>query len=302
MLFFYAHAVHECFVFLKTQNPNLMKRSPFALTSVLVVLASSGIADAATVGVNFSHGNFLGSTGIDGNDHTASLDAIADLHTPVWYNLAISDTGAPANGRGEGTFGGIAVSAYAANRWQAGSESVGGDNDASQQVFRVYLDDADGGNGFFNGDGIGASIHITGIQSFLDSVGATDYRLTVFYTSDNSPNNFPGATVRQGIPGAPSATAITDLAVLGTASVVVLGNGLEPNPSAGSSSGGTGGTRAWGELSGLTSSDITISMAVSGGAGNRAGIAGFAITAVPEPAAALLGSLGLIGLLLRRRA
>ena len=268
----------------------------FAVLS-LPVVTNLGTVSAATVGIDFVHGDFLDNTGIQLSENTATLNAAANLSSPTWQNIAINGAGAIANGSGSLTFAGISVSAFSANAWAAGSESLSGDNDASQQVFRVYLDDGEGGNSYFNGDSIGASIHITGIQSFLTSVGASDYRLTVFYSSDSAGNTFPGATVRQGTPAAPSATAISDLPLLGLTNVSFLGNGQAPNPAAG---GSTEGARAWGELSGLTSSDITISLP-NGTGGNRASIAGFAITAVPEPTTAVLGGLGLLAVLRRRR-
>lgn len=58
-----------------------------------------------------------------------------------------------------------------------------------------------------------------------------------------------------------------------------------------------------GTLDGLTADSITIAMPKNPGAGGiRGSLAGFSITAVPEPSASLmLGSLGLAGLLRRRR-
>ncbi len=232
--------------------------------------------DTHTVGFNFYHGNWPGQT-ISATQNTATLDAAAGLNTRVWHNIAIRDSSDPGRGRAHETFGGLTVATFAGTEWAAGSESVGANGDASQKVFRSYLDDWDDHGSFYSADGIGVSVHITGIQSLLDQTGATEYRLTVFYSSDNGSNIFPAVTVRHGLPGAPGPTAITGLPLLGNTNVVVLGDGLQPNPAAGSSVGGTGGRRAWGQLAGLTASDITLSLPLRNG-NNRSTLAGFAIT------------------------
>ncbi len=58
-----------------------------------------------------------------------------------------------------------------------------------------------------------------------------------------------------------------------------------------------------GTLAGLTADSITIAMPKNPGVdGIRSSLAGFSITAVPEPSVSLmLGGLGVLGLLRRRR-
>ena len=234
-----------------------------------------------TLGFNFHSGSYT-VTAVPEYRHTAALDAAANLKTTLWKNISISGHLSLADGRGRGSAGGITVHTYASGQYAAGSESQATNGDASQRVFRIYLDDWDGGNGYFNGDGIGASVHIAGIRNFLEANDATDYRLTVFYNSEEGNNVFPPAQVRRGLPGPASASAIPSLPLLGSTSVTVLGNGLQPYPAAGSSANGSQGRRAWGELAGLTDSDITLCLPTIS-AGRRASVSGFALTVIVPP-------------------
>lgn len=275
-----------------------VRRNPRSALGALSALCALGIpvSHGAILAVNFSHGDFPSSTGIGSGESTEALDAVADLDSPSWYNLAVSGSGSIANGRSSATFDGVGVSVYAANGFAAGSQNVVL-GDASQQVFRYYLDDGDGGNGYFNGDGIGASIHLTGLQDFLAANSATSYRLTLFFNGDATANDFPDASVREGIAGTPSATAISSLNLIGSVEDTFLGNGQAPldNLAAG------GGTRAWGDLSGLTADNLVISMPSWSSGSPRASISGFTLTPVPEPSIAILASLGVLGLFRRRR-
>lgn len=70
-----------------------------------------------------------------------------------------------------------------ANAYNAGSEGLNG-TDASQQVFRMYLDDGDGGDSYFATDGYGASVQVSGLASSWESSGAGSYSLTLYFSTD----------------------------------------------------------------------------------------------------------------------
>ncbi|MES2707887.1 MAG: PEP-CTERM sorting domain-containing protein [Verrucomicrobiota bacterium] len=270
-----------------------MKRC-FSLSSCIaaLVVLPAGFSCAATVGVNFSHGDFAANTGIQPEETAMGIPGSA------WTNLAIVGAGGAA--KGTGTAGGLTVTWNSANAWNAGSEGLNG-TDASQQVFRMYLDDGDGGDSYFNGDPYGASVQVSGLASFLGSSSAGSYSLTLYFSTDAT--GVTPAEIRQGLLlGTPSATTISSLSSLGTITAQTpLGDGTYPfSTGAGTD---TGGHRGVGTMNGLTADSITIAMPKNPAAGGiRGSLAGFSITAVPEPSVSLmLGGLGLAGLLRRRR-
>lgn len=265
--------------------------------SAFATVAFSSTSFAASLAVNFSNGG-VADTEVGSGENTAALNTAVGLVNPTWYNVPITGTGSIANGKGSGTFSSIGVSAYSANYWKGGSWAASG-SDASQQVFNIYLDDgngSDGDNTYFNGDGIGASIHLTNIAQYLAANNATSYTLTLFYSTDTSSSSFRTTTVYSGVAGTPSATAITSLTSLGTVTATVAGDGKYPISGVGTVSGGT---RGYGTLANLTADNLVITMPSTGG--GRGSIAGFAITTVPEPSSLALSLLGTLGLLRRRR-
>lgn len=261
--------------------------------AAMVTLSAAASSRAATIGVNFHHADYTDNTGIQSGETAMGIPGSS------WTNLAIAGAGGTPSGTGNA--GGLVVAWNSANAWNAGSEGLLG-TDASQQVFRMYLDDGDGGSSYFNGDGYGASVQISGLSSFLGSSGATSYSLTLYFSTDA--NSFTVAQIRQGLlPSTPAADSISSLTSLGTIDPnSALGDGTYPFSSGAQTN--TEGHRGIGTLSGLTADAITIAMPVNAGNGVRGSLAGFSITAnpVPEPSATvLLGGLGLAGLLRRRR-
>lgn len=251
------------------------------------------VAHAITAAFNFADSGFLENTGIDNDtENTNTLNAIAGFESPTWYNLAsFTDANFEA---GTGVGEGISVSWWASNAYAQGSEGVNG-SDASQQVFRVYLDDADeGGDSYAPGDGYGASISLTGLFSFLSNNGASAYRVTLLLNTDL--NSFTQPVIRAG--ELTGINNIEDLAILGSPVVSILGDGTQPITSGAGTN--TDGTRAIAALSNLNADSITIALPSRVG-DDRGSVAGFAITAVPEPSTTALLGFGWFGILLRRR-
>lgn len=275
----------------KNHNP-MMSRSPllFSILSVMVLIPA-GMAQAATVGVNFQHGVYGDNTGIQPQETAMSISG-AD-----WTNFSID--GDNSKGGGFTSTGGLNVAWNGSLQYQAGSEAVDGNN-AGQQIFRVYLDDGDAGNSYSPTDGYGVSVQVSGLAAFMGANNASSYSLTLYFSTDSTA--LRPAQIRQGLlPAVATDTAISSLASLGTISAILpLGDGTYPT---GPITGGTdtGGSRGIGTLGGLTADAITIALPSTGD--GRGSLAGFSLTAVPEPSSALmLGGLGLAGLLRRRRA
>jgi hypothetical protein len=275
------------------------------ITILAAWLCTLAPAVASSVAVNFFHATFGPSTGINPGENTATLNSLTGLNNPVWTNLAINGPGGSPSGIG--VFNGVAVSWHSSNAFQAGSEGVvTATNDASQQVFRMYLDDHDSGPTYFMGDGYGVSVQLSGLSALMAGQGATSYILTLFYGSDSPP--MPGgmniAEIRSGnLPLITTANAISNLPLLGTIGVTNIGSGTAPftNPLPAGAQGNTQGGRWFGTLPGLTANSITIAIPANAGGGIRGSLAGFAITPVPEVSTPLLGLLGGVILALRRR-
>ncbi len=236
-----------------------------------------------SLAVNFSNST-IASTAVLATENTNALKTAVAVNGPiVWNNQAIDDAGnGPlVTGRGNGVYSGVTATSFSSVPWIRGSSSVSS-SDASQRAFRYYLDDGDGGGGYFNGDSIGASIHLSGLAQFLTTNRATNYTLTLLFNADIAgASPFHPATVRSGIPSTPSSTAISSLPFIGTINPTLLGDGRQPLPTVGTD---TGGQRGWGRLIGLTANDITISLPVSGG-GKRGSVSGFILTPMNGPLA-----------------
>ncbi|MCW1925002.1 tandem-95 repeat protein [Luteolibacter arcticus] len=230
-----------------------------------------------SLAVNFWN-TAVATTGVAIGQNTNALNTAVAVSGPVvWNNQAINDAGngALANGRGTGTYSGVTVNSFSSVPYQQGSSSLAG-NDASQAVFRYYLDDSDGEGSYAGGDSTGASIHLTGLGQFLDANAATTYTLTLLFNADTTSTTAPfrTATVRSGVPAAPSAGAIGNLSFLGTIAPTLLGDGKQPLPAVGTS---TTGKRGWGRLTGLSAGSITIAIPARSGS-TRGSVSGFILT------------------------
>lgn len=165
-----------------------------------------------------------------------------------------------------------------ANTWAAGLE-----NNSDQQLYRVYLDDGDGGSSLVNGDGIGVSVTLSG----LNSLHADGYYLRLYSSSDTGfdVGSFQPASIRWGAPDPnDGADQLLNLSILDAVTIPVLGSGEFPTGPGGS------GIRGYGDSIWLTADTITITLPSR--AGNvRGALAGIQI--VPEPSAFALLALGL---------
>ncbi len=260
----------------------------------LAALLGAGSASAAVIGVNFIDGDWPEPTGINAGENTQALDnALSIVGATSWNNHAIKGAGASESG----SILGIGMTLYRSNPYFAGSEGVAA-GDASQQVFRTYLDDHESTNTYDQNDGIGASIHLTGLTTAL---GGKAYRVHVLLNTDNDNASLADVTLYDGEAVDPAATQITSLGVLGTATPTVLGNGTQPVPTgAQSNTQGIRGYVTFGGTNGFTANNIIIAGASSNGLA-RAPIAGFIIETVPEPSSTALLGLGGLALILRRR-
>lgn len=165
------------------------------------------------------------------------------------------------------------------NIWNAGME----DNN-EQGLYRQYLDDGDGATP----DGIGVSVTITGLSAWLLEEGMTAYQIRTYGSTDTDGASFHTIDIRDGV--SLSGT------IIGSISPLALGAGDFPT-----GSGGTWQPRGYGDSSNnLTADSITLTIPVRND-NIRGTLAALRLTAVPEPSTALLGGLGLLGLLIRRR-
>jgi len=241
----------------------------------LAVLASAATVwqtQAATVGLNFADGWsgiwLTGKTadGFDGWVDSTTIDTSTG-------NTAPSGTTTLAGGT-------ISVAWNAANTWSAGNQ-----NNADQMLYRVYLDDGDGGSSLVAGDGIGVSVTVTGLGAWLAANGSQKYIVRCYASTDHNPAmSFHPASIRAGAPDPLNgATQLTSLSVLETLTMPRLGGAdFPPNTASTTSSRGFAD-------SGLRAEDtITITIPSRSGS-TRGSLAGLkiytaepAITAQPQ--------------------
>lgn len=232
--------------------------------ALAIVLAATASAD--TIGYSFTErwDNMLltGKTADGFSQWTDSVDSAAPNGTGPANSTDAWAITTPVNAAM------VSVAWASANTWHAGREA-----DPEQQLYRGYLDDGDAG----------PTITITGLSTWLATVsGATGYRIDIYRSTDtNLDANDHFAELN--IYGGPT---ITDpLRETFAPEAPAAGGGGYPTESV------TWATRLKQTTTGTFSDDIiTIhSDRYLGTDGDRAGIAGFKITTIPEP-----GTLGMV--------
>jgi hypothetical protein len=248
----------------------------FHLLSLCATLVSPASA-ASVIGMNFTQ--FWANPQV--SDGTADgLSGWTDSELAAGGPYRNTGTNVSLNGSTH-----VRMTWNAANIWDAGEES-----NNEQALYRQYLDDGDGGGSLVDGDGIGVSVTITGLSAWLTSEGMTSYQIRAYASTDTDGATFRPVSIRDG--------SNLGGTVLTTIVIPVLGDNDFP----------TGGfdqnwdPRGYGDsINTLNVDTITLTIPTGNGSDVRGSLAALKITAVPEPSAVLLGSVGLFGLLRRRR-
>ncbi len=166
-----------------------------------------------------------------------------------------------------------------ANMWAAGDES-----NADQGLYRVYLD-----------DGAGITITVSGLSSWLSSVGDIAYQVRFYRSTDNGGAGFSALSLYDGVGTAGTLLETIPTVVPGDPSI---GDGAYPTGTGG------GGVRLAQDAAGMFTSDtITFYSAREadiGGLPVRGCIAGVKITSIPEPSTLALLGIGVGALLVWR--
>ncbi|WP_353568782.1 PEP-CTERM sorting domain-containing protein [Haloferula sargassicola] len=203
------------------------------------------------------------------NNDSAGAQAGGDSFGAIWTDVnADNVTGLALNGTPGATLD-LAANGW----WQAGSWTGTDGMNSEISLFRIYLND----------NGISLTVH--GLQSWMTSESAAGYQVTIYSSTDNG-------------------TSFKDVNVAGTmVPILAGGNGTWNGAFEDVGGNDSGGLRGSGTSGLLTDDELTITLD-SHSFPVRSTLAGFTITAVPEPGVAMLGMLGLGALVAggRRRA
>jgi hypothetical protein len=262
------------------------------LTAVFVAALAAGLqAGVVTIGLNFTDGwptpMLQGETSDGFSNWTDSMGN---------YN-----GGGPNPQVGSITLLGSSVTAKwnAANTWAAGLENTSG-----QQLYRVYLDDGDGGSSLVSGDGIGVSVTISGLNAWMAANGDDRYGIRCYSSTDTDNASFRSVQVRGGAPiPADGVNQLLNLPLLDTITVPTLGPGDFPPNTTPDPTWGLWQSRGYGDSLPTLSEDIITFTIDSRNGSTRGTLAGFTITAVPEPGTVAMSLVTLGGAVLawRRR-
>ncbi|HEX7261876.1 MAG TPA: PEP-CTERM sorting domain-containing protein [Luteolibacter sp.] len=256
-----------------------------------IVSAFTTTSQAATVfGVNFNAGDTAGNQA-DGNFGS------------TWTNVngAASGENLGVNGTSSAVNIDWASSGYwSAGSWMSTSTTPSNAFGTPISMMRQYLDDGDAATagyaadmGVSSSDGIGVTVRLQGMSAWLAAESMTGYTIRAFYSSDTGSATFRNISARNG--------GLVTSTILETIAPTVQGNGQWNGTSVDTGGNSTAGTRGDAVfLSEFTADTLTLTIESRNGS-QRGSLAGFVITAMPEPSTALLCGIGMLGLLRRRR-
>lgn len=172
-----------------------MKTSPCIALASLALL-TAGAQAASVIGLNITDGwgtPMLGGETADGSSNWTDSRAADDWTDPSTGTVTLAGSS-------------VTATWSSSNTWAGGNEGT-----SEQQLYRVYLDDGDGGNSLVADDGIGVSVTISGLGAWLTSEGKVSYQIRLYTSTDMDNATFQSVDIRIGAPdpGTPDLTALT---------------------------------------------------------------------------------------------
>lgn len=265
----------------------MSKSTTSLLAASLLLAAASGARAATAISINFTDNGSADST-MSSSD-VAGLPG-ADTQVANWNNANVNGTTGSASGlvdsTGSATGAGVSWTTDL-GQWRLGHAVSTGDD----RMWKGYMDVQ-----------ASATVVVTGLSFvgsydvyiYFDGDNGSAWRVANFAIGGISDGGEDSEGANWGAPGEENQNKVYNLPVAGGP-----GNLVWPT------AGGNNDEGNYVKLSGITGSSFTLT-ATGGASANilRAPINGFQIvgTVVPEPSAALLGLVGLAGLLRRKRA